>query len=72
MKFETILEAFEGVIEGMERTDYLGDDWLCDKHTRQRDAFRARLAAMYAEAYSKWQAGSELIGRVRNVIDGWE
>ena len=47
MKFETILEAFEGVIEGMERTDYLGDDWLCDKHTRQRDAFRARLERMY-------------------------
>ena len=49
MKFETILEAFEGVIEGMERTDYLGDDWLCDKHTRQRDAFRARLVKMYEE-----------------------
>ena len=49
MKFETILEAFEGVIEGMERTDYLGDDWLCDKHTRQRDAFRARLEKMYEE-----------------------
>ena len=50
MKFETILEAFEGVIEGMERTDYLGDDWLCDKHTRQRDAFRARLVKMYRHA----------------------
>ena len=47
MKFETILEAFEGMIEGMERTDYLGDDWLYGKHTRQRAAFRARLERMY-------------------------
>ena len=71
MKFETILSAYGksckviGLLSGTELEYH-------NVFYRQRDAFRARLVEMYAEAYSKWQAGSEMIERVSNVIDGWE